>query len=312
MSSLDDISPGTKQNVAGREFEERVYLVLCKSFRQVQRNQRLEGSSGVRWNVDFIVDGSLLVEASTQKSTETKINSTFMKFADIIRKEPQLKCVLLFERFHVRQRRRSHRKVFPTSAYRTMLAFGFAILTIDDVSKLVHFKSGTLDSKETSSFPTDFVSRSLEYDRQRIGRKVLQILSKEPVTYGGLVKAIGKERRVLVDTIGQLPQVIRVGNNYGLSEDQIYRWLITKRVISSRLRRKVLEWKAQLFLRAVTSQGSYKTVQFAAELGVSRNAVKAAIHLLKQRGLIRKVGSGTWESVGDTRRSSPIAHETPP
>lgn len=127
---------GRAKTARGTSFESAIKSWLETHFQRVEAHKRVEGFGGVRWNVDFLVDSCLVLEASVQRRLETKINSTFLRFVDIVRKHPEFKAALILEKLHVGMHKSLGKKYFPTSEYRTMIAHGFPIVSLDDMSKL--------------------------------------------------------------------------------------------------------------------------------------------------------------------------------
>jgi hypothetical protein len=168
-------SQGRQQYARGREFELQVERKLGDLFGQVEVHKRIEGFSGVRWMVDFLVNSNLIIEASVQRRLETKINSTFLRFVDVTRKLPSFRAALVLEEIHVGYHESKRKKFFPTSEYRTMIMHGFPIVSLDDLPKLEKYAKGEASAVEVSSGPIGFrqkgpffVKRTLEIGRAHV------------------------------------------------------------------------------------------------------------------------------------------------
>jgi len=154
--SSEMASEGRLQVARGGEFESLVEKKLGELFSQVETHVPIEGFSGVHWRVDFLVDSTLIVEASVQRRLETKINSTFLRFVDITRRQPNLKAALVLEELRVGFHKSLGKKYFPTSEYRTMLLHGFPVVALEDFARLAGFSKGEAAAIDVSSRPSEF------------------------------------------------------------------------------------------------------------------------------------------------------------
>jgi hypothetical protein len=289
------------QGTKARVFESSVGARLQSLFRTVETHRRIVGFSGITWNVDFLVNSNFVVEATTQRRLETKINSTFIRYADIFRKHPEMKGALVVEKVHVLLHHARGKKYFPTSEYRTFLAFGYPLVSIEDVQRLVSFHEGSSAASEVSSRPADFNPRSFLNDKEILGARITNLLKAGPLTKGDIAKLTGRTRDTISEAIKLLPQVKKVSIYYGLDEDQIYRTLLIKGGGGPIQGPLVRRWLRESFLERIRIHGSYKTVAFAAEMGLGQTSLGHFIHDLSEEGVISRAGKGEWELGGSQR-----------
>jgi hypothetical protein len=287
-------------------FERLIWQKLSGIFRKVERQNRVEGYSGIKWRVDFLVESNFIVEASVQRRLETKINSTFLRFVDITRQHQDFKAALVFEDLYVGRHHSLDRKFFPTSEYRTMVQHGFPILTPREVPKLVEFQGGSITASDASSTPDDFNLRSLHTNRKEVGREILKVLASGPLTRREIAKATGRNPFYIVRVIKTLPQVKKLGGYYALSEESILRKLVAKK---GRLRtpsQKVLvaDFLRRRFLQLIDEKGRCDTKVLAEEFGLHLRSLNQLTHQLTGEGVIQQAGTGLWE------RATPGRQET--
>jgi hypothetical protein len=297
-------SAGRAQAGRGKEFEATVRDKLSGLFNQVEHHKRIEGFSGITWNVDFEVDTNLIVEASIQRRLETKVNSTFIRFQDITRKHPELTAALVVDRLHVLFHHTLGKKYFPTSEYRTFVAFGFPIIAFDDLPKLVLFKQGTLSAFQATSRPSDFYTRSMMTTRRDLGARIVELLIKGPeVPLLSAVRIVHERHDVTAivqDAVSLFPQVKKVSTLYGLDTDSIFTRLLRSRTCGKKGNSLVNAWLDARILGVLREAGDARTVAVATALGVVPSSLAHRIHSLSKSGKIRKVARGTWE-LADTQ-----------
>ena len=300
MSGLSEKESAKKnQNARGLEFEDSVHERLLALFEKVERHQRIEGFSGIRWNVDFVVGSRLLIEASVQRRLETKINSTFIRFADIMRRHQRLKGALVVEKVHVLFHQTLGKKYFPTSEYRTFLSFGFPLLAFKDMARLTAFSEDRATALEISTPPLDFNARSMSNERRNFGVQILKLLEGGPIPGHEIARLVGCGRTTIPDIVTDLPQIKKVSTWYGLDEDSIYRALLQKRPGGPIQKALVEHWLKGRFLSTLSEHGTYRTVDFAGDLGVNANSLGHFVHRLANEGLIRRIGKGRWSLVDE-------------
>ena len=245
--------------------------------------------------MDFLVDSNCVVEATIQKRLETKITSTFLRFVDITKKHPNFKCALIVDEVHVLFHKTLGKKYFPTSEYRVFLASGFALLALDDITKLRDFLSGERTALQSSSPPAGFNARSISGDRHRLGREIIELLKSGPKTRGNIAKATGKSKWVIPDAVKLFPEIKKVSSYYGLSEESIYRVLLAKGSRSKVQHSLVQSWLRTTYLRRLQEHGACRTKDFALSLGVSLNSLTHFIHGLERDRIIKRVSKGKWD-----------------
>jgi len=151
--SIDLQSENTPPKL-GSLFEKKVNSVLHELFDDVKYNVSMEGHSGQIWQIDFVVDNSLILEVSIEKRSEIKVNTTFLKFVDLARKHPNYKFALLFEtpykKIYGRPGMEKTDHLYRLAPHKTFIAFGFTILTLDDVRNLIAFAKGIIDAYQCS------------------------------------------------------------------------------------------------------------------------------------------------------------------
>jgi hypothetical protein len=294
-SSSETASVGRAQVGRGREFEAAVGDKLSGLFNKVEHHKRIDGFSGITWNVDFQVDANLIVEASVQRRLETNINSTFIRFQDIARKHPELMAALVVDKLHVLFHHTIGKKYFPTSEYRTFVAFGFPIIAFDDLPKLVLFKQGALSAFGATSTPFDFYTRSMLSNRRTLGAKIVELLSAGPLAPREISKALGCRRDNIQDAVNLFPQVKKISTLYGLDSDSIFERLLKSRSCGKKQNSLVNAWLDARILQVLREKGVARTMAIATALGVVPNSLVLRIHQLSQSGTIVRVAKGTWE-----------------
>lgn len=287
-------SEGRTQVSRGSEFESAVQERLGRLFAQVETHKRIEGFSGIRWRVDFLVDSKLVVEASVQRRLETKINSTFLRFVDIVRNHPSWRATLIVDGLHVGFHKGLGKKYFPTSEYRTMMAFGFPVLTLADLAKLLEYEKGSVSALEVSSRPLGFNPRSILPDRSRAGPMILQLLAKTPMPRREIAKAIGRSPTFVDDAMKLLPQVKKVRAYYGLSEEAIYKRLAAKGDNHGIQGRLVRDWLRGRLLEMIDEKRICRTSEFAERYGLNPNSLTHLVHQLNHEGVIRRIRKAVW------------------
>lgn len=296
-------SQGLENVSRGSEFEEVVSKRLTELFGAVERHQRIEGQSGVKWKVDFFVGSQLIVEASIQRRLETKITSTFIRFADINRKHPEIHAALVVEKLHVLMHHTRGTKYFPTSEFKTFISLGYPILTLDDLPRLVLFQSGNTSAREVSSLPSGFYTRSIRSDTAKAGEVIVDLLKAGPMRLRDIVKVTGKAKGTVLDAIATTPQIKKVSTYYGLNEDEIYKAILKNGGGGTVQIPLVRKWLQGKFLEAIGNEGVCRTVEFAAEMGVHANSLTHLVHSLRQEGVIHATGKGKW-SLKDAGRQT--------
>jgi len=297
LSELSEkASEGREQVVRGGEFESRVGKQLGELFGTIESHKQMEGFSGVHWRVDFLVDSNLVIEVFVQRRLETKVNSTFLRFVDLNRKLPRIKAALVLEELYVGFHKSQGKKFFPTSEYRTMLLHGFPIVAVQDLEKLVSFKNGEKTAVEISSRPSEFQLKALFPAKRLVGPKILEYLAKGPAPRREIATAIGRVPSLIEDAIKLLPELKKVSNYYGLSEDEIYKLLIRKKSKSRTQERQVRLWLEEKYLKLIEERGPVRTSEFAAEYGLGYNALGHFLHRLCEEGKIRRIRKGEWGS----------------
>ena len=286
----------SQQVPASREhlFEADIGSKLSEKFRNVEPHARIRGYSGINWNVDYLVDSSLIVEATVQKRLETKINSTFIRFMDITRLHPELKGALLVEKLHVLFHRTLGKHYFPTSEYRTFLSFGFAIVTPGGLPKLADFQGGMSTASEISSKPEGFYARSIQGRTRLLGAEVVRLLKEGPLPLREIAKSTGGKDGTILDAIRMYPQIKKVSTYYGLSEDEIYRFLLRRGGAGPIQGQLVRRWATGAFLRSIEKHGTYKTSDFERDMGVGHGHFSHLVNRLRKDGVIRHVAKGEW------------------
>lgn len=156
---------GEKSNVKqGLLFEKKVNVILKEMFADVKYNISMQGHSGEIWQLDFIVNDSLVLEVSTEKRSEIKVNTTFLKFIDIKQKYPNYKFALLLEnsykKVYGRHGMEKTERLNLLAPHRTFLAFGFAIIVLDNMKNLMPFIEDKSDSLRCSSLTNDELTKS--------------------------------------------------------------------------------------------------------------------------------------------------------
>jgi len=293
-SSSPTTSEGRATAAKADEFERSVLQLLRSQFEKVESKAGVQGYSGITWRVDALVNDCLVVEVSMQKRLETKINSTFLRFVDITRRNPQVKAALVFEDLYVGYHHSLGKKFFPTSEYRTMIQHGFPILTPLTLPQLVNFMAGKANALEVSSKPSDFNARSIFQRRRKIGEEILEVLKEGPKTPREIARATGRSPIAVRDAVRTIP-VKRLSTYYALTEEEICRKLAQRGgKVSSAQRKIARDWLKKQFLIAIREKGHCRTQGFAAALGISDKGMTYLIHDLIEDGLVRNFGKGDW------------------
>ncbi len=302
-SSGEDSRKGD-QDSRGRAFEDAVFAKLAGIFQHVRRNVQVAGFSGINWKVDFLVGSDLIIEATVQRRLETKINSTFLRFADITRKNPQMRGALVVEKVHVLFHQSLGKRYFPTSEYRTFLAFGYPIIAFEDMTKLVALREGPIVALDISTLPQGFNTRSISHDRKLVASRMLLLLKDGPMRMQDLSRNVGLSRDIVASAARRCPEIKRVSTYYGLEEDAIYRTLLVKGGGGPVQTALVRKWLESEFVATLSKNGTYRTEAFARDLGVSLSSLTHLVHRMNTKGIIRRVGKGRWALTADTRQAS--------
>ncbi len=292
--------PGSR----GKTFEDAVFAKLTGIFQHIIRNAQVEGFSGIKWKVDFLVDSNLIIEATVQKRLETKINSTFLRFADVTRKYPQMRGALVVEKVHVLFHQSLGKRYFPTSEFRTFLAFGYPIVAFEDLTKVAALRDGPVAALDISTLPQGFNTRSISYDRKLVVSRMLQLLKNGPMRMKDLSRSTRLSRDVIASAARQCPEIKRVGTYYGLEEDAIYRTLLAKGGGGPVRNALVRKWLESQFVATLSVSRTYRTGDFARDMGVSLSSLAHLVHRMSTNGIIRRVGKGRWALTVDQRQAS--------
>jgi DNA-binding MarR family transcriptional regulator len=292
---LSESAPEKDLGSRANGFEASIFEVLSRTFKRVEVHKQLEGFSGVRWKVDFLVESDLIVEASVQKRIETKIDSTFLKFIDIARNHGGFKEALVFENLYVGYHHTLDRRYFPTSQYRTMIQHGFPIMTLKDLPRLQEYRMGAVSASEISSRPRDFDARSMHSSRQVVRAEILAALANGPLTRRQIAQATSRNPFYICRIVKTMPEVKRLSSYFALSEESILRTLANKGGKFTPIQRKlVTDWLRKKFLETLKRRGQCRAREFAAEFGVNSRSLVYVINGLSREGLILRQGS-MWE-----------------
>lgn len=145
-----------KTNVErGKLFEDYIEVMLQKMFTEVRRNVWTQGRSGQIWQIDFLVGNKLVMEASTEKRSEIKVNTTFLKFIDLKEILQDHKFALLlassYKKVYGQKGMVKQDRIIPLSPHKTFLSHNFAIMLVSDIKNLMSFYQGKLDALHCSS-----------------------------------------------------------------------------------------------------------------------------------------------------------------
>ena len=296
-SSSGMVSNGRAQMARGDEFERKVRESLAIFFGSIESHQRVEGFSGVKWRVDFVADKTVIVEASVQRRLETKIDSTFLKFIDITRKHPEMRAVLVLTGLQAGLHKSVGKKYFPTSGYRTMIRFGFPIITPPELPRMLDFVKGAASAFDISARPSGIHARSVFSSTRETGERILTILAKGPATRKELSEALGVSRTHVDDALRSLPQLRKVSSYHGFSDDQIFRRLVKKKNRSSSQAKAIRAWLGDRILEALMENRYRNTKAFSSEYGLPQQSLAIVLHQLCEDGLIRHEAKGRWSLV---------------
>jgi len=296
-SSSETESQGRQQSKIGKSFEDSVGRALSDLFEKVEFNKPVDGFSGIKWRVDFLVDSRFIVEATTQKRLETKITSTFLRFEDIMRKHPSFRCALVVDKVHVLLGQSNGRSSFPTSQYRTFLHFGFPLVTLEDVSKLRPFLLGKTSALGVSSHPSGFYTRSMSSRTMRLGLWIVELLKEGPMTNRDIAAKTGEDYWSIWAAARRYSEIVKVSMWYGLNRDEIFQKFLVRGSKSAARRKLVGTWLRDTLLRVLTERNSIEVEDFAGSIGIGSVALSRLLHSLENEGMIRQVGRGRWALV---------------
>ena len=133
---------------SGRTFEQELLPLLRAQFSDVKEKVRLTGFSGNKYIADFVVEGSVVVEASSSFRVQQKVTSTLCKFVDLDKNNtevfgtedsmshPPMRYALVMK--YLPQESNQNRPI-----YRQMNAFGYRMFHPTQMEKLKEFVNPT-------------------------------------------------------------------------------------------------------------------------------------------------------------------------
>ena len=237
--------------------------------------------------VDFLLNDSLAIEMSTATKgfIQAKITELFLKAVDITKLHPEIKFALVFSGFSTNVKR-GH-KVFPTSQFKTAIAFGFPILSSLDIEKLVAFSKGNATAEEISDKP-DFIRVSTAEWEKRI--KV--ILDSGVFKRKELAAALKIPPGRLDDIVKRIPGIIQRHTYFGRNDDQVMTHLLqhtSTHKPTDKMRQSLSIWLIKRMEKMFQTRDSLRARDLALELRIPLQRAAALLHSLQIEEKIVKV-----------------------